>query len=562
MATTEASVPAAPAGDGATRTSPPRRRRSRLAIVLSLGLLCVGSGLFLAGRSLPDGHPRLVPGDAPINAGASDRANIDANNSPSVVQNPRNRDNLAVANRVDSPLFACKFHVSLDAGATWTKVPIPFPLGEELPARCWAPDVTFGPDGRLYLSFVTLKGTGNVPNALWVATSSDGGLTLADAVRVTGPLAFQARLAADPRQPGRVYLVWLQAKETALLAFPETGNPIVMARSDDGGSTWDGPVRVSPSNRARVVAPSVVTGPRGELYVSYLDVGDDVLDYHGAHEGKGGPPYGGPWTLMVARSLDGGSTWTQAVVDSQVVPTQRFVVFFPPAPALAVDGGNGRLYLAFHDGRFNDADVLLWASGNGGATFTAPTRVNDTPRGDQTDQYLPKVAVAPGGRVDVVYYDRRADKQNLFNEVSLQSSRDSGRTFGDRIRISLRAFDSRVGWNEERNMAELGSRLGLVSDDRGALAVWADTRAGNRDSVKQDLGRAAVSFPDASPLRPAFMLAGGVLVVSGLVVAAAVVLRVSAAARRGPRTGKSSASLQPSPASIGHNRPASSDERS
>ena len=32
-------------------------------------------------------------------------------------------------------------------------------------------------------------------------------------------------------------------------------------------------------------------------------------------------------------------------------------------------------------------------------------RVNDNATGDATDQYLPILAVAPSGRVDVAYYD-------------------------------------------------------------------------------------------------------------------------------------------------------------
>ena len=61
-----------------------------------------------------------------------------------------------------------------------------------------------------------------------------------------------------------------------------------------------------------------------------------------------------------------------------------------------------------------------------------PTRVNDTKRRDGTAQYLPKLAVAPDGRLDVLYYDRRADPENLRNQVSLQSSFDHGESFTPR----------------------------------------------------------------------------------------------------------------------------------
>jgi hypothetical protein len=115
-------------------------------------------------------------------------------------------------------------------------------------------------------------------------------------------------------------------------------------------------------------------------------------------------------------------------------------------------------------------------------------RVNDTPARDRTAQYSPKLAVAPDGRLDVAYYDRREDAgSNVFNRVSLQSSYDEARSFGPRTELSSVEFDSRVGFGSERGLADLGSRLGLVSDDDGAVAVWSDTRSGTDASSKQDL---------------------------------------------------------------------------
>ena len=42
--------------------------------------------------------------------------------------------------------------------------------------------------------------------------------------------------------------------------------------------------------------------------------------YEGGHEGQGGPPYAGRFTLVVARSQDRGATWLQSVVDDRVAP--------------------------------------------------------------------------------------------------------------------------------------------------------------------------------------------------------------------------------------------------
>ena len=229
--------------------------------------------------------------------------------------------------------------------------------------------------------------------------------------------------------------------------------------------------------------------------MAYLDLLDDRLDYAGAHEGRGGEPYPGPWALVLARSTDQGATWLETVVDGDLVPTERFVVFLPPTPSLAVDPASGRLHIAFTDGRLGDADVELWTSSDGGKSFGDPVRVNDTPEGDGKAQYLPRVDVAPGGRLDVVYFDRRNDPENAKNEVSLQSSFDHGRTFTTQIVLTDQPFSSKVGPGGERELPDLGNRMALVSTERLALAVWTDTRAGTVLTQKQDLASAVIEAP-------------------------------------------------------------------
>jgi hypothetical protein len=150
--------------------------------------------------------------------------------------------------------------------------------------------------------------------------------------------------------------------------------------------------------------------------------------------------------------------------------------------------------------------------------------VNDTPRRDKTAQYLPKLSVAPDGRLDVLYYDRRADRTNVLNEVSLQSSFDAGKTFLPRVQLSDRAFSSRIGFGLERGMPDLGSRLGLISTDSRAYGVWTDTRGGSVRTAKQDLARGIVAFNDpprlSSGAKAALLIGGIALVLAGIAVVA------------------------------------------
>ncbi len=467
--------------------------------LLGISLLLAGVGsVVLSGSYERSRESRIVGSDAPVNVGATKPEDIGAHNSPTLVRNPLRPANLAVSSRIDTPFFSCALHVSSDEGKSWTQASIPAPKGEE--AKCYAPDVAFSADGTLYLSFVTLKGRGNVPNAAWISTSDDGGKTLSRPVKVLGPLAFQVRLAADPANPDRLYMTWLQGRDVASLQFAEPGNPIRAIRSDDAGDSWSRPATVSSSARERVITPSPVVGPNGTLYVLYVDIGEDTLDYAAGHGGKGGPPYDGTFELVLARSLNRARTWEESVVDERVRPISRFIVFFPPFPSVAVDR-DGRVYAAFHDMRLGDPDVRLWSLDPGESDWEGPTRVNDNEEHDGTSQYMPKLSVAPDGRLDVLYYDRRADRgRNIMNEVSLQSSFDGGNSFGPSLRLSSRAFDSRIGFGAKEGLPDLGSRLGLLSDDRRALGVWTDTRAGTTATQKQDIARASVAFTSSAEL--------------------------------------------------------------
>lgn len=472
-----------------------------MAVLLAaIALVLAGSGArVLEGALAGPPQPEMVGGNVPINDGAGDLMDLSAHNSPVVARDPTDAANVVVANRIDNPDFGCALHVSSDGAASFSTTPLPVPEPDR--STCYAPDVGFGPDGELYVLFVTLRGQGNRPHAVWLATSSDGGQTLSEPTRVLDELSFQVDLTVAPGRAGQLYVTWLDADDTATLAFPETGYPIRFTGSGDGGETWSEPVAVNDGARERVVAPTLTVGADGALHLLYLDLGDDRLDWSGAHEGRGGPPYPGEWELVAARSADGGTTWRETSVDTFRPPT-RIVVFMPDTPAVAVDRDRGRVYAAFHARTHGDADVWLWRSDDGGATWRQPTRVNNTPRDDGTAQHLPQVDVAQSGRVDVVYYDRRADDANIDTEVSLASSHDGGATFSERAVLSDRPFDSRIGFGGFRDMADLGSRLGLLSTEQRALAVWADTRAGTRASEKQDLVRQSVAFPGPGPPSP------------------------------------------------------------
>lgn len=410
---------------------------------------------------------------------------VEAHNSPSLAADPRAPNVVVATHRIDRPTFSAVLDSSTDGGRTWVTTALPLPRGLD---RAYAPDAAFAPDGTLYVTYVNLEGQGNVPANLWLARSRDGGRTLSRPVRIAGRLAFQARLAVD--RAGTVHVVWLQGRAVALFQFVGPPSPIVASRSTDGGRTFSPPVRVSDPNRRYVGAASPVIDSRGRLVVLYEDFKDDRRDF----QNLPGPPWSQPFALVVTRPV-GTRAFSQGVeLESGVVPTQRFLVFVPAFPSLAAGPGD-TLYVTWSDGRNGDEDVFLRRSDDGGRTWSSPSRVNDNPKRDGTSQYLPRVAVAPDGRVDVVFLDRRRDRGNVMTDATLASSHDRGASF-DNVRLSSKSFDSRVGPGAAPQLPiDFGSRLGVSSRDGRSVAAWTDTRLGSTDSGRQDIFAAAYDVP-------------------------------------------------------------------
>ncbi|MGI8809170.1 MAG: sialidase family protein [Acidimicrobiales bacterium] len=471
-----------------------RRELAMLAAVLAVvGVVLGAMSVKSADTSVSVGEDVFVNPDGPI----------DANNSPTVARNPTRPNNVVVAHRVDLPAFSASLQVSNDGGRGWQTTALPLPPDKDRP---FAADVAFAPDGTLYVSYVNLQGTGNRPDNLWVSRSDDGGRSMSAPVRVAGALSFQARIAVDKQSV--LHITWLRVADVAPYAIVGYPSPVVASRSSDGGKTFSEPVEVSDPDRMLLAGPSPAVDSDGNLVVLYQDYKNDNRDFRNLE----GPVYEDPVALVVTVSKDGGQTFSKGVeVNADLVLTRRFLVFLPEFPSLAA-GPRRSLYVSWGDGRNGDLDVFVSRSGDGGATWGEPVRVNTNRVEDGTDQYMPRVAVAPNGRVDVVFYDRSRDPSNVVQDAYLGVSTDDGASFVNE-QVSSASFDSRVGFSANPKLeADLGSRLGLTSTDQEAFAVWTDTRLGTEDTARQDIAATAVTIREkkgsgTGPLAVALLVA-------------------------------------------------------
>ncbi|MGH9278834.1 MAG: sialidase family protein [Acidimicrobiales bacterium] len=430
-----------------------------------VGLICVVVGF--------GGQPPTLT--AGVNEFVNVRAPDEAHNSPSIAVDPTDASTVVVAYRRDAPRFGCAVSVSPNGGATWQ----PLDLTPALAATdCFWPRVAFLDDGTLLVLYSPLGGPNLLPVSVWLQRyerlQPAGG-----PLQVAGDLSFWGRMAVAGDD---VWVSWVQASGATAdfqLGLAPGPNPVVVARSTDGGRTFAPPVTVSEPDR-RVIQPSVLAGPDGLVVVGGLDLGDDELNYQGNHDGQTPPDPALRWQVVAWTSTDGGVTFgpTVVVAGDLVVP-QLIIADLGPTPGFALDAPRRRLYATYDAGRDDARDVFVVRSDDGGRTWSEPVRVSPT-RGEQV---LPAVAVGPDGRVDVVFYDRAPD---YLQATVVASSRDGGRTFQSTT-VSDNASDSRVGLGAQQGVPLQGDHLGALSLPDATLAFWADTSRGTLVTNVQDL---------------------------------------------------------------------------
>ena len=136
--------------------------------------------------------------------------------------------------------------------------------------------------------------------------------------------------------------------------------------------------------------------------------------------------------------------------------------------------GNGNVYVLASVNRSSisdNGDVMFAKSTDGGVIFSSPTRIN-TDVGIDNVQWFGTMAVAPNGRIDVVWLDTRDSVSGSNDSVLYYSfSDDQGETWTDNIAIS-ESFNPNIGYPQQDKM---GDYFDMVSDNNGVHLAWANT---------------------------------------------------------------------------------------
>lgn len=236
-----------------------------------------------------------------------------------------------------------------------------------------------------------------------------------------------------------IYIAWQQWDA------PQQG--IIFAKSTDRGRTWNRTV----ADSTRTGITGICLSPSGIIYLMNRYWGGDGV--------------------YCTRSTDQGTTWGPWVT---VDPTCSYRDGYgdrAPLPSIAAPTDSNVVITWVDDGA-GTWDILYSRSTDGGTTWTATARLNDSAPGGQCKGW---VTADYTGRLHFIWYHTPSWPTSSSSRWSVRYtySDDYGATIQPSIRLTDTTFTSGVSF--------LGEYHIIVTDSTYARAIWADGRGGDND---------------------------------------------------------------------------------
>jgi hypothetical protein len=406
---------------------------------------------------------------------------IAAQNETTIAVNPVSNDLYASGandyNSTDGRAH-CGAYFSTNSAQSWSGFLLP-----QQPTYTDAgdPAVAFDQQGNLYyscLQFTRLANGSPNTSAMYVFKSTNSGMTYGAPTLVTtgvgpGDVHDKEYIATDHFN-GKVYMSWTHFTATADILF---------AGSNNGGATFASPaptVISDPTNNNNQGSVPAAGAVANQVYVAWEDFNIS--------------------RILIDKSNNGGITFNALGGDITVVNITPLpgtlpgefgnfrVNSFPTMDVCRNESSpfNGHVYVAWADNRNGDGDILFVKSVNGGATWSAPLRVNDDALGNGRDQFFPWLSVDENCKINIAFYDRRDDPANRRFHIYFTHSTDDGVTFVPNARVT-----TAPSTNAQFMGTFIGDYIGLTSTTasssafhhqvRRAVPMWTDTRNGNQD---------------------------------------------------------------------------------
>lgn len=400
-------------------------------------------------------------------------ANIvgDAANEPSIAVDPTHPNHLAIGWRqfasVSNNFREAGYAYSRDGGITWT-----FPGVLEEGVFRSDPVLDSDADGNFYYLGLTMtRPPEAITRTCHLFKSTDGGMTWGPAVFAYG--GDKEWMAIDRSNgPGRgnIYSSWNPI-------FSDYGADFFV-RSVDGGATFEAPIPLP----TVPLFGTMVVGDDGTLHVAGKKGGSGSDEYVYLRSTNAQDPAATP-TFTSTTFAMGGLVATGAAYP------------FSPNP----DGYLGQVWIDLdrsggpRDGNIyalcsvdppdspllpaDPMDIHFVRSEDGGATWSAPVRVNDDAVGTGAWQWFGTMSVAPNGRIDAVWNDTRNTLTASYSELFYSYSTDGGVTWAANQQCSP-LWNSYMGFPTQN---KIGDYYDTVSDRVGVHVAWAATFTAGQD---------------------------------------------------------------------------------
>jgi hypothetical protein len=235
------------------------------------------------------------------------------------------------------PANAVLFARSTDGGDSFAK---PFRVTPQEQGTASFADLAVGPDGTVYLTYLTYPSSARPTADVWLLSSTNGGVSFGDPINVVsvelfdsnqfagatgtvdcgdGPFACESGFtfsrfftnSAVAADENGVHVVW--ASE-----LPSGQNKVFVRNSADGGETWDDdPITLDGAPAGHQWFPDIASAD-GTMTVIFYDSRSDPAYDPDIPPGNTaeGVNSGDVVQAFVAQSTDGGVSWTETPVSS------------------------------------------------------------------------------------------------------------------------------------------------------------------------------------------------------------------------------------------------------
>ncbi len=383
----------------------------------------------------------------------------DAANEPSLAVDPTNPNNIVIGWRqfdsITSNFREAGWAWSADAGRSWT-----FP--GVLQNNVFRSDPVVRADAAGTFYYYSLQGNFTCD----MFRSYDGGRSWSAAVPAFG--GDKQWLSIDRLGGpgfGLIYGCWSNA------AGPYTAQPFTRSRT--GGVSFEGPYGLPDTP---VWGTHTITSD-STLYIAGINEPAWVNSTFIVAKSTNAYPVGNPAFTLVNVNMGGALVGNSGLVNPVGLLGQVWIVSNPaPGPYF------GELYLlaSVDPPGADPLEVHFVRSTDGGQTWSAPLRINDDPPATNAYQWFGTLAIAPGGRLDVIWNDTRGDPtpwNPTFSELYYATSFDGGRTWSANVPLSA-PFNHYLGYPQQQ---KLGDYYDMESDNVGANVAFAATFNGEQD---------------------------------------------------------------------------------